>query len=188
MKSKLTGLAVVAAITLSCGSVLPALADNSTLTVNPPASGLQNTGYGVFRYEDDDALIKSVKTLEQLGYKSSAPSSSLSLSVFQGGVFFLTPGAGMKPLLVGNVLGAFGFHMKHQTLSGPDTLIVRNTDLSDSKDAKVINQSYEAVVDGQRAHGSQPVMIPAGSVAVNIVKIGGDELLVIATNPAASSD
>lgn len=94
----------------------------------------------------------------------------------------------MKPLLTGNALGAFGLNMKSQSLSRLDTDTVRNTDLSAGKDGRVINQSYEAVLDGQRVHGSQPVMIPAGSTAINIVKVGSDALLVIITNPAASSD
>lgn len=74
---------------LSYCVVLSAQAETSTLTVNPPSTGQQTTNYGVFRYNDDDAVIKSVKTLEQLGYQSSAPFATLSL-----GVIFLTPRAG----------------------------------------------------------------------------------------------
>lgn len=84
LKSKLSGLAAVAAVMLSCCIVLSAQAKTSTLTVNPPSTGQQTTNYGVFRYNDDDAVIKSEKTPEQLGYQSSAPSATLSLSDFSG--------------------------------------------------------------------------------------------------------
>lgn len=83
MKNRRIISGVVTALLLSCATATPAT-EVSTESVNPQNLGLSAASYGLFSYKNDDALIKSVKIIQQLGYQSNTPADGLSLDSYRG--------------------------------------------------------------------------------------------------------
>lgn len=181
MKNRRIISGVVTALLLSCATATPA-AEVSTESVNPQNLGLSAASYGLFSYKNDDALIKSVKIIQQLGYQSNTPADGLSLDSYRGGVVIFTPDAEGKQLLAGNTLGALGYNMQPQNLTNEDALVVKNTPIGTNALGKVVKQSYEIIYNGQRSKASQPIVIPPNGLAVTFVKIGEGKLLVMTTS------
>ncbi|WP_256853677.1 hypothetical protein [Pantoea sp. Fr+CA_20] len=181
MKNRRIISGVVAVLLLSCATATPA-AEVSTESVNPQNLGLTAASYGVFSYKNNDALIKSVNIIQQLGYQTDTPAEGLSLDSYREGVVIFTPEAGGKRLLAGNALGALGYHMQPQNLTNEDALVIKNTPIGANALGKVVNQSYEIIYNGQRSQASRPIVIPPKGLAVTFVKLGEGKLLVMTTS------
>lgn len=170
---------------LICTSVLSYNAMANTTPANSntqPAVVAYGANYGLFEYTDTDSLIKTVQLLEKFGFNTAVVASTLDLNSYNGSVIIFKRAAGGKPLSYEDALSAFKNFMKPLQFSTQDVGVVKNTPLSINEGGTLVKQSYQVLYAGQNIQGSQPFRVPAGGIALTIVKMGDGKLLVITTS------
>lgn len=181
MKKK--GITGILAFLILGSSALAVAAENTTAVVNPQNIGLLDAGFGIYKYDNSDALIKAVKLLEKFGYNTSVVSETLDLNVYRGSVIVFGPDANAKALSAEDAMAALRYNMRQINISSQESLVIRNTPTSVSEGGTVITQSYEIFYNGQHPKGTQQFMVPSKGLALTIVKLDDDRLLAIITKP-----
>lgn len=156
-------------------------ADKLPATSLAQSEGAFGAHYGLFEYTDSDSLIKSVRLLEKFGFKTSVVAETLDLNSYHGSVIIFRPSLGGKPLSYEDALAAFRNFMELRQFSAQDAIVVKNTPLSVNEGGTMMNQSYQAVLDGENYKASQPFQIPNNGLALTVVKMDSGKLLVITT-------
>lgn len=158
-------------------------ADTGQSVSNANSEQAADVHYEVFEYTDNEALIKTIRHLNKLGFNTDIPADGLNLSAYRGGVITSSSEPGAKALSYEDALAAFHKFMKPSKLSSTDVIDIKITPMSVKDFGSVLKQDYKLLVKGENIKATRHLLLPQGSLAMTVVKFGDGKLLVITTTP-----
>lgn len=166
----------------SASAAFNATAESTNKVTNSLEAENAGVSYGLFKYKDTDALIKTVKLLQKFGFNTDVVAETLNLKVYSGGVIIFKPSINGKPLLSEDILAAFKNTMEPDEISNLNSFVIKNTPLTTNAGGTFFNQSYDLTYAGQRENATRPFQIPAGGIALTIVKLDNGRVLAISSS------
>lgn len=128
-------------------------------------------------------MINAIRTIDQLCYQSDVHANALDLSTNHEGVIVFTPENGVKQLLPGNAIGAFGYHMQPQSFPNQDALAIKKKLIINNQMGAQIQLTCDVLYNGQRKHSDRLITIPPNGLAVSFMEVDDGKILVVTTRP-----